>query len=201
MDLRYLTLKACLLLGLAASPAAAAAEPCRVAVLGDSLTAGFGVRAGASFPAQLGAALAKELTQTAADGRIKLFVTLVALEARRNLREAFGPQGAYIPQAAVGPHAEHVVAFTRRAGEEEVVVVAPRLTAKLGGGRREPPLGAIWSETRLMIAEGRFTNLFTGEVVSAEERDGGTALLLDQVLADFPVALLSRTVRAESRRG
>jgi (1->4)-alpha-D-glucan 1-alpha-D-glucosylmutase len=148
-----------------------------------------------------GAALAKELTQTAADGRIKLFVTLVALEARRNLREAFGPQGAYIPQAAVGPHAEHVVAFTRRAGEEEVVVVAPRLTAKLGGGRREPPLGAIWSETRLMIAEGRFTNLFTGEVVSAEERDGGTALLLDQVLADFPVALLSRTVRAESRRG
>ena len=58
MDLRYLTLKACLLLGLVASPAAAA-EPCRVAVLGDSLTAGFGVRAGASFPAQLGAALAK----------------------------------------------------------------------------------------------------------------------------------------------
>ena len=148
-----------------------------------------------------GRALARELTKTAADGRIKLFVTLVALEARRNLREAFGPQGAYIPQAAVGPHAEHVVAFTRRAGEEEVLVVAPRLTAKLCGGGREPPLGAMWSETRLMVAEGRFTNLFTGEVVSAEERDGGSALLLDQVLADFPVALLSRTVRAESRRG
>ena len=61
MDLRSLTLKACLLVGLAAFPAsAAAAEPCRVAVLGDSLTAGFGVRVDASFPAQLGAALAKE---------------------------------------------------------------------------------------------------------------------------------------------
>jgi acyl-CoA thioesterase-1 len=59
MDLRYLTLKACLLLGLAAQPAAAA-EPCRLAVLGDSLTAGFGVRAESSFPAQLGAALARE---------------------------------------------------------------------------------------------------------------------------------------------
>jgi acyl-CoA thioesterase-1 len=59
MDLRYLTLKACLLMGLAASPAGAA-ESCRIAVLGDSLTAGFGVRVGASFPAQLGAALAKE---------------------------------------------------------------------------------------------------------------------------------------------
>jgi (1->4)-alpha-D-glucan 1-alpha-D-glucosylmutase len=148
-----------------------------------------------------GAAFARELTKTAPDGRIKLFVTHVALEARRQLHEAFGPQGAYIPQAAVGPHAEHVVAFARRAGEEEVIVVAPRLTAKLCGGRREPPLGAVWSETRLMVVEGRFTNLFTGEVVSAEERDGGSALLLDQVLADFPVALLSRVVRAESRRG
>lgn len=59
MDLRYLTLKACLLLGLAVLPAVAA-EPCRIAVLGDSLTAGFGVRVDASFPAQLGAALAKE---------------------------------------------------------------------------------------------------------------------------------------------
>ena len=56
MDLRCLALKACLLLGLAAGPAAAA-EPCRLAVLGDSLTAGFGVRTGASFPAQLQAAL------------------------------------------------------------------------------------------------------------------------------------------------
>jgi len=148
-----------------------------------------------------GAAFARELTKTAPDGRIKLFVTHVALEARRQLHEAFGPQGAYIPQAAVGPHAEHVVAFARRAGEEEVIVVAPRLTAKLCGGRREPPLGAVWSETRLMVVEGRFTNLFTGEMVSAEERDGGSALLLDQVLADFPVALLSRVVRAESRRG
>lgn len=64
MDRHYRALKACLLLlGLAAGPAggaADAAEPCRVAVLGDSLTAGFGVRVDASFPAQLGAALAGE---------------------------------------------------------------------------------------------------------------------------------------------
>jgi acyl-CoA thioesterase-1 len=59
MDPRRLALKACLLLGLAAAPAAAQ-QPCRVAVLGDSLTAGYGVRAGASFPARLGAALQRQ---------------------------------------------------------------------------------------------------------------------------------------------
>ena len=62
MDPRPLTLKAlALVLALAAAPAAtpasAATVPCRIAVLGDSLTAGFGVRAGASFPARLKEAL------------------------------------------------------------------------------------------------------------------------------------------------
>lgn len=62
MDPRPLALKALafVLLALAAAtpvPASAAAAPCRIAVLGDSLTAGFGVRAGASFPARLKEAL------------------------------------------------------------------------------------------------------------------------------------------------
>ena len=63
MDLRFLTLKAGLLLALAAplaAPPARAAEPCRLAVLGDSLTAGYGVPAAASLPVQLEAALRKE---------------------------------------------------------------------------------------------------------------------------------------------
>src|SRR3712207_3187380 len=56
MDLRSLALKACLLLVIAGG--ASAAEPCRIAVLGDSLTAGFGVPVEASFPARLREALA-----------------------------------------------------------------------------------------------------------------------------------------------
>ena len=63
MDLRFLTLKAGLLLALAvplAGNPARAAEPCQLAVLGDSLTAGYGVPTAASLPAQLEAALRKE---------------------------------------------------------------------------------------------------------------------------------------------
>jgi (1->4)-alpha-D-glucan 1-alpha-D-glucosylmutase len=143
-----------------------------------------------------GAAFARELTLAAPDGRIKLFVTHVALDARRRLPDVFGAQGAYIPQAAAGAQAEHVIAFTRRAGSAEIVLVAPRLLSKLCGGRTVPPLGELWSDTRLPIAEGRFTNLFTGEAVIAEERGEGSALLLEEVLADFPVALLERTGKA-----
>jgi (1->4)-alpha-D-glucan 1-alpha-D-glucosylmutase len=143
-----------------------------------------------------GAPFARELTQAAQDARIKLFVTHVALDARRRLPDVFGAHGAYIPQAAAGTQAEHVIAFTRRAGDAEIVVVAPRLSSKLCGGQTVPPLGEIWSDTRLPIAEGRFINLFTGETVVAEERGEGSALLLDQVLADFPVALLERTGKA-----
>src|SRR4051812_50082171 len=60
MDLRILALKVALLLALAAPPVAWAVEPCRVALLGDSITAGYGVPAAASLPVQLEAALRKE---------------------------------------------------------------------------------------------------------------------------------------------
>jgi acyl-CoA thioesterase I len=63
MDLRSPALKVALLLALAAPPAARAAEaaePCRVALLGDSITAGYGVPATASLPVRLEAALRKE---------------------------------------------------------------------------------------------------------------------------------------------
>src|SRR5919199_4657776 len=60
MDLRILALKVALWLALAAPAVAWAAEPCRVALLGDSLTAGYGVPANASLPVQLEAALRKE---------------------------------------------------------------------------------------------------------------------------------------------
>ena len=59
MDLRGLALKACLLLVISTS-LAAAESPCRIAVLGDSLIAGFGVPVEASFPARLREGLAGE---------------------------------------------------------------------------------------------------------------------------------------------
>lgn len=136
--------------------------------------------------------LASELVSTARDGRIKLHVTVTALETRRRLPDLFGGRGAYVPLEPVGRHTEHLVTFSRRHGESEVVVVVPRMTARLLGGRLEAPLGEVWKDTWIPVAEGRFRDLFTGREVHPVEADGGSVLRVDQVLATFPVALLER---------
>lgn len=154
-------------------------------------------RRGAGGPAA-SVELARELCERAADGRIKLFVTHVALEARRAHPELFGADGAYAPRHVAGERADHVIAFARRAGGQEIVVVATRFSARLLGGADAPPIGAVWAGTSLDVSPGRYRELFTGVELDAvstaatPDQQDGAALPLDQVLADFPVALLLR---------
>lgn len=110
------------------------------------------------------------------DGGIKLFVTRRSLEVRARQRDAF-VDGGY---RAVETGTPHAVAFTR--GNDDVLVVVPRLTSQLV---RAPklPLGDVWGETRIDIG-GTWTNAFTEETVS------GDALLLRDIFASFPVAIL-----------
>ncbi|MEO8032896.1 MAG: hypothetical protein ABI837_00570 [Acidobacteriota bacterium] len=108
------------------------------------------------------------------DGRVKLFVTWRAMEARNRHATTFR-RGAYRAVDA-GPNA---VAFTRG---DDVLVVAPRLTTKLGPSGHLP-LGEVWGDAVLEIG-GRWTNAFTGEVVE------GDRLALAKIFASFPVAVL-----------
>jgi maltooligosyltrehalose synthase len=51
-------------------------------------------------------------------------------------------------------------------------------------------VGAVWEDTRVLLPEplrGPAQNVFTGEVIPGDFRE----LPLDEVLAGFPVALLS----------
>ena len=107
-----------------------------------------------------------------ADGRIKLFVTSRTLAARARHAETFRT-GAYRPLDA-GPNA---VAYTRG---DDILVAVPRLTTRFA---RRLPLGEVWSDATLPI-EGRWRNVFTGEVVE-------TGALSD-VFATFPVAVMER---------
>jgi (1->4)-alpha-D-glucan 1-alpha-D-glucosylmutase len=139
---------------------------------------------------------AAALMEARADGRIKLFVTSRALTYRRDHADLF-QAGAYTPLVAQGRHAECSVAFARSAGDRQVITVVPVLAAGLAkSGERITPVGAVWSDTWLEVpgatAGQAFRNLFTGEVVEAEERNGKAGLALEQVLAVFPVALLER---------
>jgi maltooligosyltrehalose synthase len=67
--------------------------------------------------------------------------------------------------------------------------------ARLTPDPDRPPLGAeAWSDTRLPLAgldpSLRWRNLFTGEVLTPEVRDGQPSLAAADIFADFPIALL-----------
>jgi len=140
------------------------------------------------------ASLARDLTKTKEDGRIKLYLIHRVLTYRRERVRLF-LEGAYLPLEAAGPSREHVCAFARGSASERVVAVAPRFLARLK--LEGPPVGKeVWGESWVALPEDapghRYRNLFTGEVVEVAERAGRAALALAAVLASFPVALLER---------
>ncbi len=134
--------------------------------------------------------LLQELLEQRRDGRIKLFATWQALQARRQAPELF-TAGDYLPLEVRGPHADRVVAVARRRGEQFAIAVAPRLTVKLCGLGGPPPLGPVWQETAVVlppeIRGGELVDCFTEQRLNAAEPALRVARLLDR----FPVALLT----------
>jgi (1->4)-alpha-D-glucan 1-alpha-D-glucosylmutase len=106
------------------------------------------------------------------EGLPKMWTIYQAFQVRRGHAAAFGEDGEYVPLAARGPKANHVVAFSRGGN---VVVVVPRLVLKLGGK---------WGDTSLELPEGNWRNKLSGAAVQ-----GGRVKLAD-LLRAFPVALL-----------
>ena len=137
------------------------------------------------------AALARSLIDTLEDGRAKLFVTWRGLTARRVHSRLFA-DGEYVPLETTGEHAERVCAFARIHDEGAAVVVAPRLVAHLGAAAGAPLGREAWSDTRVVLTErlaGRYRNAFTAEHVASGPSH---ELLVADVLARFPVAILPR---------
>jgi (1->4)-alpha-D-glucan 1-alpha-D-glucosylmutase len=140
-----------------------------------------------------GPQLARDLLRDKDDGRIKLFLTTCALRLRAAHPDLF-LRGDYLPLAASGDKADHVVAFSRRHEGREVIVIAPRLIVGLTDGELSDPIGdAIWGETCLPLPDSRpgtrLRDQFTNQVVEV----GGNAIALGAALAHFPCALLLRT--------
>ncbi len=104
-------------------------------------------------------------------GAAKLLVTSRALRMRRDQSDAFS---RYMPVAAYGTRAEHVVAFDRG----DVVTVATRLPLGLeaAGG---------WDDTTIQLHGRQVVDVITGRVF-----DGGM-LRLEALLDRYPVALLA----------
>ena len=133
--------------------------------------------------------LLDELIRTRADGRIKLFVTLLALQARRAQPELF-TQGEYLPLTVHGSRSDHLVAVARRHAGEWALAVAPRLTAKLCGFGGPPPIGQVWEDSHIELPPEFPTDsavdVFSLERLAAPDGRLDAARLLDT----FPLAML-----------
>lgn len=138
--------------------------------------------------------LFRDLLERWEDGRIKLYVTYKALNYRREKKELF-ERGEYLPIASHGERAGNVCAFGRRLDERSVIVAVPRFpTEILQGANNAFPGGEAWKNSYLELpwAEGDATyrNIFTGESITVQRHDEARGLLLSEVFANAPVALL-----------
>jgi (1->4)-alpha-D-glucan 1-alpha-D-glucosylmutase len=114
-------------------------------------------------------------------GLEKLFIIRRLLDLRRSHPEVFA-QGDYRPIEPEEEGSNHVCAFARVRGEEEIVVVVPRLIYRLYQGG----CSANWGAAKVGLPPGKWRDVFTGRW-----QDGDAPVSVSQLLADFPVAVLS----------
>jgi (1->4)-alpha-D-glucan 1-alpha-D-glucosylmutase len=136
------------------------------------------------------AAVCRDVLGNLVDGRAKLWTTHRALQLRTREHALFR-RGEYVALDVPGDRQENVIAFLRRdtASERSVLAVMPRFACTLMRGKAELPLGEAWGKDQLQIPvspETRYTNVFTGELVTVPEQQN---LPLSTLLASYPVGL------------
>jgi (1->4)-alpha-D-glucan 1-alpha-D-glucosylmutase len=133
----------------------------------------------------LGQATPEDLLGNWRDGRIKLFLTQRLLVLRRQNPELFR-EGTYRPLGLTGEFADCCIAFARELEGKSIVVVAPRLSSRIGF----PPIGEAWRDTTVQLPEGFDVgrDLFTGETTS-----GSATFPLRGALARLPFAVWRNT--------
>lgn len=132
--------------------------------------------------------LARELLRDFRDGRVKMFLTHMALNARNGRPDLF-MRGKYIPLEVRGALKAHIFSFARSDGDTASITIAPRFLSYLVK-EGELPLGEdVWGDTEVVLDGGFGTetwrNMLTGERVEAKEK-----IKISSALDSFPAALL-----------
>jgi (1->4)-alpha-D-glucan 1-alpha-D-glucosylmutase len=96
----------------------------------------------------LAGANAHDLVRNWPDCRVKMFLTQRVLQFRREHTGLFR-HGEYLPLTPSGTFAECSVSFARMMGDQWIVVIAPRLSSRVGF----PPMGENWKDTAIEFPE------------------------------------------------
>jgi len=136
--------------------------------------------------AQLAQANPRELVDLWPDGRIKMFLTQRALQFRREHVDLF-QRGSYLPLRASGTLAECCISFARQLDRRWIVVIAPRLSSRIGF----PPVGEKWKDTVVDLPETlvleNAREIFTGREIGFD----GRRLNLAEGLSILPFAAIT----------
>ncbi|MFL6527273.1 MAG: malto-oligosyltrehalose synthase [Chthoniobacterales bacterium] len=131
--------------------------------------------------ASLGNTQPHELLEHWPDGRIKLLATTRLLTFRREHADLF-KCGTYTPLQTLGTFADSCIAFAREREGESLLVIVPRLTARVGF----PPVAEKWQDTAVQLPNSLTAarELFTGRELT---HDNGQ-LALAEALRVLPFA-------------
>jgi (1->4)-alpha-D-glucan 1-alpha-D-glucosylmutase len=131
-----------------------------------------------------------ELASSWRDGRIKQRMIARALALRRALPALFAA-GDYVPLAADGPAADHVIAFARRHRDMTAVTVAARLVAHMLEPSDRITIGKVtWSGTTLRLPEDMVNADLCDAIRYSEPVRRGRQIAIADILCEVPFALL-----------
>jgi len=139
--------------------------------------------------------LIRDLFASSHDGRIKAFITMLALRYRREHPQLF-LDGAYLPLESHGAKKDHLCAFARVHDGKDVIVIVPRLIAGLLPQSTTQPIGPeVWQDTRVALPQApgptrHYRNVLTGDIIPTEEVGTSGALRIAEILKGCPLALL-----------
>jgi (1->4)-alpha-D-glucan 1-alpha-D-glucosylmutase len=127
-----------------------------------------------------------ELMQSWPDGRIKLFLTQRVLQLRHEHADLF-QRSEYLPLKVSGTFAECCVSFVRRRADKWIVVIAPRLSSRVGF----PPVGEPWKDTAIefprTLSLAQAHDLFTCQPLPVRDRE----LKVADALSILPFAVIT----------
>jgi (1->4)-alpha-D-glucan 1-alpha-D-glucosylmutase len=122
------------------------------------------------------------------DGRVKLYVTVRLMRARRAHAELFSGAG-YERLPATGAHAQHVFAFARTGPRGPAVTIACRWPLMLTGGTSPPTGSQVWGDTSVTVPGDwprRWECAISGRTIEAQSQ----IIPIGETLDPMPVALL-----------
>ncbi|TVR73943.1 MAG: malto-oligosyltrehalose synthase [Marinilabiliales bacterium] len=146
-----------------------------------------------------------KLLSKAGDGRIKLLLTSLLLNIRKQDPDLF-TAGDYIPLATAGRLANRILAFARKRGNRWLLCIVPIHAGAQpilkGKGNIRP---SAWKDTRIILPAGapvKWENRFTGQetetVENTDDRLQGF-IPVKELFSDLPVAVLSGSTLVSGR--